>query len=413
MCVCTILLAAEKQYKSPEEYELYTTITKDFGANDFAKVLTGLDTWKHKFPESDYASNRQQLYVQAYARSGQPAKAIEAAKPVLSGPFDTPDDHLRLIYTVVTAVQQIPSPDADIRPIVTHAARQLMAYDKMPAGTTPEDWQKARATLNTSASIALLHVALTPVREAVQAKDCANAEAGGIKVVEDFPDSVQAAWVLASAQLCLARTAPTKFPSALYLLARATALDPAKGMVDPAWQRSTAAPYFEKMYTHYHGPDPEGLRQLKATALASPLPPAGFTIASATQIEQQKQADLESRNPELAMWMRIKSALSGATGETYFSSEMKGAKVPVLLGRVVEAKPSCRPTELVVSLSGREGTPAEAVLRLQKPLAGKVEVGSEFRFEGVSTAFTREPFLLTMEVDPAEVKGLKTAPCRR
>jgi hypothetical protein len=92
---------------------------------------------------------------------------------------------------------------------------------------------------------------------------------------------------------------------------------------------------------------------------------------------------------------------------------MKGAKVPVLLGRVVEAKPSCRPTELVVSLSGREGTPAEAVLRLQKPLAGKVEVGSEFRFEGVSTAFTREPFLLTMEVDPAEVKGLKTAPCRR
>ena len=173
MCVCALTLAAEKQYKSPEEHQLYAAVTKDFAANDFTKVIAGLDTWKQKFPDSDYDSNRQQLYVQAYSRAGQPAKAIEAAKPVLAGPFDTPDDQLRLIYTVVTAVQQLPAPAAELRPIVTDAAKQLIAFDKMPAGMKAEEWQKARASLNRAASVALLHVALTPVREAVQAKDCA------------------------------------------------------------------------------------------------------------------------------------------------------------------------------------------------------------------------------------------------
>ena len=354
-----------------------------FAANDFTKVIAGLDTWKQKFPDSDYDSNRQQLYVQAYSRAGQPAKAIEAAKPVLAGPFDTPDDQLRLIYTVVTTVQQLPAPAAELRPVVTDAAKQLIAFDTMPAGMKAEEWQKARASLNTAASVALLHIALTPVREAVQTKDCANAETAGTKVVQDFPESVQAAWVLASAQLCLARTTPAKFASALYLLARATALDPVKGLVDPVWQTNTAAPYFEKMYAQYHGSDPEGLRQLKAAALAAPLPPAGFTIASAAQVDQQKQADLESKNPELAMWLRIKGALTAPDGESYFASEMKGATVPTLVGTVIEAKPACRPTELVVSLSRSTERAAEAVLKLSKPLTGKVEPNSELRFEGV------------------------------
>lgn len=413
MCVCTVLLSAEKQYKSPEEYEIYTAVTRNFGANDFTKALAGLDAWMQKFPDSDYASNRQQLYVQTYARAGQPAKAIEFAKPILNGPFDTPDDQLRFIYTVVSAVQQLPAPPPALRSVVQDAARQLMAFDKMPNGMKPEEWQKAQATLHTAASVALLHVALTPVREAVQAKDCATAEADGTKAVQDFPESVQAAWVLASAQLCLARTAPVKYPTALYLLARAVALDPVKGFVDPAWQTGTAAPYFEKMYAQYHGKDPEGLQQLKAASLAAPLPPAGFTLASLAEIEQQKQADLESKNPELAMWLRIKGALTAANGEAYFASEMKDAKVPALVGTVVQAKPPCRPVELTVSVSRSGDNGAEVVLKLSKPLAGKVAPGSELRFQGVPSAFIRERFLLTMEVETGGVTGLKTSPCRR
>src|SRR5262245_39809469 len=102
-CVCLLLvfvlpLMAAKQYKSPEEYNLHGPVTKDLGTNDMTKDIAGVDAWKEKFPDSEWASNRQLLYVQAYSRASQPAKAIEAAKPVLNGPFDSSDDQLRLIY---------------------------------------------------------------------------------------------------------------------------------------------------------------------------------------------------------------------------------------------------------------------------------------------------------------------------
>lgn len=409
LLLCSSAAMADKQYKSPEEHELYSTITKDFAAGNIAKVLAGLDTWKQKFAESDFASNRQQLYVQAYARANQPAKAIEAAKPALAGPFDTPDDQLRLLYTVVTAVQQLPSPGAELRPVVSDAARQLKAFDKPPATMKAEEWQKAKATLDTAASVAELHVTLTPIREAIQAKDCAKAEPDAIKAVQEFPEAVQAAWVLASAQLCLARTTPAKLPPALYMLARASALDATKGLADPAWQASTATPYFEKLYTQYRGSDPEGMRQLKTTALASPLPPADFQLASANEIEQQKQADFESKHPELAMWMRVKAALTAADGTTYFASQMKDAETPPLVGTVVDARPACKPTQLKVAVS-KPGE-AEVLLKLSAPLAGRTEPGSEFRFQGVATAFAREPFLLTMTAETDRITGLKTSAC--
>jgi hypothetical protein len=253
-------------------------------------------------------------------------------------------------------------------------------------------------------------VALTPAREAVAAKDCAKAEEMATKAVHEFPESAQAAWVLASAQLCLARTVPAKFPSALYLLARAVALDPVKGLVDPAWQSGTAAPYLEKMYGQYHGNDPEGLRELKQFALKSPLPPSGFTIASAAEIEQRRQADLESKNPELALWLKIKAALDAPNGATYFTAELKGAGVPRLKGLLIQARPECRPRELLVALS-KPDAPAEVLLQLEGPLTGKPAVGSEIQFEGIPTSFTQEPFLLTMSAETAAIHGLHLSSC--
>ncbi len=409
LCVCAVSAWAEKKYKSEEEYNLYTAVTQSFAANDMTKALASLDAWKGKFPESDYASDRQQLYVQAYARAAEPAKAVEAAKPALAGPFNTPDDELRLLFAVVTAVQQIASPLSELQPVAADAARRLIAFDKMPSGMKAEDWAKAKEGLQGAARVALVHVTLTPVREAVKSGDCAGAEAAGTRAVQEFPESVQASWVLASAQLCLAKKDVAKFSPALYSLARAAALDPVKGLVDPAWQKSAAVPYFEKMYTQYHGADAEGLQQLKQTALKTPLPPEGFAIASQTQLEQQKQAELESKSPELALWMRVRSALAAPNGESYFAAELKDAAVPPLSGTLVEAKPACRPTQLTVAMA--PGASPEVVVKLRAPLTGKPEPNSTFRFEAVPTAFTREPFQLTMETDPAKVSGLKSGPC--
>ncbi len=188
---------------------------------------------------------------------------------------------------------------------------------------------------------------------------------------------------------------PGKVPLALYELARAAALDPVKGMADAKWQQASVVPYLEKSYTQFHGADPNGLKALKELAVQSPLPPAGFVIKSAAEIAREQEADFESKNPELALWMKIKEALSGSDGEHYFQSELRDRAVPELEGVLVEARPTCRPTELDIAIrlpNDPQNAHKEITLKLQKPLTGKPELGSELHWTGVATEFSRDPF---------------------
>jgi len=87
--------------------------------------------------------------------------------------------------------------------------------------------------------------------------------------------------------------------------------------------------------------------------------------------------------------------------------------VPQLQGTVVEGKPACRSRELLVAVPvGQAGAAAaaEIAIKLDAPLSGKPEVGSEILWEGVPTAFTKAPFLLTMDAEKAKVQ-VKTTPC--
>jgi hypothetical protein len=248
----------------------------------------------------------------------------------------------------------------------------------------------------------------------VKKNDCGAAESAGNKALTAYPDSAQAAWYMALANLCLYKTQPEKVSPALYELARAAALDPVKSTVDPQWQKSNVEPYLEKIYNQYHGADPQGLKELKQAALGAPLPPAGFKIKSQTEVADDKQAEFETRNPQLALWKKIKAALTGPSGTDYFVSSFKDSEVPQLKGMLVEAKPACRPKELLVSVSLPDAPagPPEIVLKLDKPLAGKPELQTEFHWQGVPSAFTQTPFLLTMETETAKVEGLKLETCR-
>ena len=54
---------------------------------------------------------------------------------------------------------------------------------------------------------------------------------------------------------------------------------------------------------------------------------------------------------------------------------------------------------------------AEIALKLDKPLTGKPEAGTEFQWQGVPSAFSASPFLLTMDTETATLQGLRSAPC--
>ncbi|MFN7933540.1 MAG: hypothetical protein U0R19_09445 [Bryobacteraceae bacterium] len=405
------LLAAQQQYKEGE-YQLYSEVTRQYAAGDYAKTLAALDTWSAKIPTTDYANNRRILYVQAYFAAQQPAKAIEAATDLLQGDpaksFPAAADRLRILYMVVAAIKQLPEPTPAQQSTAREAAKQLTAMDQPPQGLSAADWQRARNDLHAAATSADLYIALLPVAQAMKANDCAAAETHVRKALDAHPNSVQAAWYQGSALLCIARQKPERTSEAIYAFARAAALDPVKGMVDPKWQQSNVAPYLDKLYGQYHGKDPEGLVQLKQLAAQNVAPPAGFHIPSAAELAHQKQADFESRNPELALWKRIHDALTAANGEQYFEGDLKNSELPPLRGTLLNATPACNATELQIAVEGAE---PQIALKLEKPVKGKVETGGSIRWQGVATAFRATPFLLTMETEPAKIDGLQTTPC--
>jgi len=86
----------------------------------------------------------------------------------------------------------------------------------------------------------------------------------------------------------------------------------------------------------------------------------------------------------------------------------------MLNGALVDARPACRPKELLVALPMPDTSKpyrAEITVKLDKPLAGQPALDSEFQWQGVAAAFTREPFMLTVNAETAKLDGLKTTPC--
>jgi hypothetical protein len=240
-------------------------------------------------------------------------------------------------------------------------------------------------------------------------KECAAAEASYKNALEQFPDSAFIAYQLGRALRCQHAASPEKIPQALYEFARAAALDATLGgAMDPANLNT----YLERAYYTFHG-SLEGLDQLKAMAKASPLPPADLKIETAAVMESENRG-CEPCNPQRTLWMKIKGALADTNGATYFDTQLKDSAVPPLKGTLVEAKPACRSTELLVAipLPGQQGNPvAEITLKLDAPLTGRPETGGTIQWAGVPKAFTQDPFMLTMETEQANVEHLKTSPC--
>jgi len=240
-------------------------------------------------------------------------------------------------------------------------------------------------------------------------KECAAAEAAFKRALQKFPDSAFIAYQLGKALRCQQIVGPEKVPQALYEFARAAVLDATLGgTIDP----QNLNTYLERAYYTCHG-SMEGLDQLKTMAKASPLPPADLKIEKASIIIHRVNRECELYNPQ-RLWMTIKGILADPHNPTYFDTQLKDAALPLLKGTLVAAKPACQSTELLVAipLPDQQGSPvAEIALKLDAPLTGKPETGGTIQWTGVPKAFTKDPFMLTMEVEKAKLENLKTTPC--
>jgi len=385
---------AEKKVKDQAEYDLYTNSTK---TTDPAKRLAVLNTWKEKYADTDFKEERLLIYLTTYQQLNQPAKMVETAKEILA----LNPKNVNALMWVAYFTQSVPNPPtADSLAAGEKAAQGLLDPQK-PEGVADDAWAKAKADFaavahNTLAFVALQRKQLdvaeqeyTKTLQSITKPPCQS----GIPVCANL---LEASVDWSQANTIIALKKPERYPDAIYYLARAASLTGPGALPDASKKQADAS--LVKIYTMYHGQDEAGLKDLRAAAIAQPAPPAGFKIKTKNEVEAENEEKFAKDNPQLALWKKLKDALMASDGAQYWES-LKGTAPPKMKGKLVSQKPALKPKELVLSMD--EDKP-QVTLKLENPLPGKAEPGTELQFEGVPTEFTKDPFMLTFTVESKE-----------
>jgi hypothetical protein len=402
--------APQKNWKDRAEYDLYDAITKDTMP---ASRLQNLDKWKSQYAQSEYADVRLKIYLVTYQQMNNHRAAFDIATEILRA---DPSDLTSLTEIVGYGLTLLPTAanaqlnaqnKADLDTVEKTARYiegnldKVYGADRKPQGTTDDQWNGAKPTMQKFAQF-------TIARGAALAKDVPKAETELINTVKMDPTNAQAVYMLASNLLGQQKEHPEKMPAALFEYARAASYD-GPGAIDAATRKQIDA-FLTKAYNTYHG-SAQGLDQLKTQAKAAALAPDGFAIKSTVDIakeQEDKRQAAAKENPMLAFWGDIKENLTGDGSAAYWEA-MKDAGLPggkdgvtKFKGKLVSTTPGTKPKELTVAIAGAA---AEVKLVLTEPLPGMMDPGGEISFNGVAKEFSKDPYMITFEVDPADVEG--------
>jgi hypothetical protein len=400
-----------KEWKERAEYDLYESITKTQDPNQW---LASLDKWKQQYPQSDYADVRRQLYLETYRALNKPREASGAAQEVLK---DNPNNLVALsaivgyVYALAPfGPNTLSSEQQGDLETAEKAAQTILSNldaiyskDNRPATMTDEQANQAKPQLRAFAQKTIGYIAL-------ERKDYPKTQAELTKALQMDPNQGQVSFWLATAMLAQNQANPAIQSPALYEFARSAAYDGPGAL--PAADRRQVQDYLNKVYTQFHGSN-EGLDKLMVAAKSSALPPSGFTIKSKADLERERIAAEEAAaraNPMLALWKRIRTELQSDGGSAYFENNMKGAALPAgvngvtkFKGRIVSMTPAVRPKEIVLAIEN-PSTP-DVTLKLDSPLAGKMDAGAEIEFDGVADSYTKEPFMVVFSVEKSHIEG--------
>jgi Tfp pilus assembly protein PilF len=387
-----------KNWKDRAEYDLYASILNE---KDPTKKLGLLDSWKQKYPQTEYGDERMQLYLTTYQQAGQLQKMIDTAREMLA----KDPKNVQALVAVVYFTPSLNNSSPEMLDLAEKASQGLLGAEK-PAQTSDADWNNLKAFAHRTRGWA-----------AMQRKSNEAAEQAFKESLKINPNSGEVSYWLGT--VMLAQKKPEKQSEVLFHFARAASYD-GPGALNPQGRQQIDA-YFVKAFNTYHGQDPAELEKLRAMAKSSAFPPEGFRLKTAAEIAAEQEQKFRESNPQLALWMSLKKELTGDNGEAFFASNMKDANVPggamnvqKFKGTLIEAKPPVKSKELVVGLADPK-TP-EVTLKLDTPIAGKPEPGSPIEFEGVPVAFSKDPFMVTFDVEKEKITGLNVeaaAPARK
>jgi hypothetical protein len=333
--------------------------------NDPAKKLTLLDRWMAAYPQTAFSQQRNLQYISGYS--------------MLAGSATKPDASADAITAGRNAARAMLD-KGDV----------LFAPGLMPAAVKAEDWAAARQEFIRQAHSVLAMIALREMNyPAAEAELTALLEMNH----DDAATSLQLGAAIVSEKM------PDRYPVAIFHLAHAV-MTTGPGAFNEEARKSTEA-YLENIYRNYHG-SLSGLDEVKRASSVAWIPPQGWTIQSVLTISrEQREAEekFEREHPEIVLWRNLKAQLLMPDGHEYFAADVVGAEIPNLKGKVF-AQPDARTLILVMD------DDAEATLKFDSPLKGTLEAGTQLEFSAVPQAFTKDPFMLTLGVEKAKVKGL-------
>ncbi len=384
----------QKNWKDRAEYDLYDAITKD---NNPKTRLEKLQQWDKQYPQTEWIKERRTLFMTTYFALGQAKDAVTVAKQILAK--DPKNFSAQFIIVTFTQALAGNSPTPEVLNQGKSAANTLLAnIDTPPQNFTADQWKAQRPQVEELAHTTLGWIAM-------QEKNWAAAEDELQKSLKINPNSGQVDYYMGTA--IASEKDVKKMPTALFYFARAATYD-GPGALNPAG-RQQVLDYVKRAYSGYHG-SAQDFDKLLAAAKASPMPPADFSIKSATEIAEaamKNEADWEQTHPLEATWKKLKDALQGPDGENYFNTGMKDALLPTLKGKVVKLEPETKPKTIILALADgkSDGTVGDATLKFEKALPGSVEPGTELTFEGIPQSFTKEPLMVVFNVDEDKLHG--------
>jgi hypothetical protein len=206
-----------------------------------------------------------------------PAAIVDAAGAVLqeniAASVHEPNRVLAMLYCPVVDLPKVEDPTDRELEIGHAAATQLLKYVAVyfqfkPGNVSDSDWAQARLGVETAARQALYFIAMHPGDQAMRAKHYTDAVYAYGQALRLYPESARISYGLAAA--LIATRKPENVRLALYELARAVVLEPAKGGLADK-DRAIVDAYLTRVYRSVHGSE-TGLGELKESARKSPFP---------------------------------------------------------------------------------------------------------------------------------------------
>ncbi len=382
--VCALLIATsaampspqetkEKQPKDQAEYEL---INKAFKETNPQTKLQLLSEWQEKYPESDYKDDRLRLFMRTHQAAGDKDKTLATAKDVLE---QHPGD-FEANFTIAGMIPTLGKTDPATLKDGAEAAEALLKGK--PSTLTDEQWNqvKNQVLLTAHQTLGWIHM---------QKKENVPAEKEFKEVLALNPNLAQVSYWLGN--VVLAQGDPDKNELALFSFARASSYTGEGSLNEQG--RKQVDEYFTKVYKKYAGDNTDAeIAQLKEQAKTQALPPATLKIKPKDLREFEADQAARKASPLLYVFLDLKDQLVGAQGDQIWS-DLHGKLTPKMQLYVVGSD-SARPS--VISLSSKQGGPAEVVLNLENRLRAAPGNGSKVTFEGVASDLSKSPFKLTL-----------------